>query len=305
MDMEKRKKAKIVVSALAFFCVLNILICFFITKTVYDSIFGRYDPDPKDIPEEYSQIWKKAEKTSFLSGENRISALLFDSEGESVVIIVQGINSVMSDHLFEIDSFLSDGRDVFIFDPTGAGESEGESAVGFSQTLFDLDCAVDHVESRYGYTEIFLFGHSRGGYSAIGILSERDDIQAAVSVSAPNSPMEAVIGGATEKIGPLAYGNYPILYAYQAMLFDRDTVSLSCSEVLSKTEVPVLVVHGEYDTTVSIDKFCAYSYIGEEYGENIEFRSFKKGHTDILTDESLMDLADSFFDKAENTTGGE
>ena len=100
--------------------------------------------------------------------------------------------------------------------------------------------------------------------------------------------MEGIIGAASQYVGDLAYGNYGMLWLYQTMLFGSEPVNLRADRVLSETDIPVLLVHGENDTTVPMDKFSIVSHRAEIDSPSTEYLIRRSpdsaGHTDLLFD---------------------
>ena len=299
--VERKRRIRKILSAVSIIIAVNLLVGFLSTKLVYDSVFKRYDGE---ADEGFALLCETGERSYFPSGDNMLCSYFFDTEGDTLVVVALGMNTQMSEHTALVEGLISTERDVFIFDMTGCGESEGESAKGFSQVHFDLNCALDYIESEYSYDSIFLLGHSRGGYGAVSVLSERDDVTAVASVSAPNSPMEAVIGSSVQRIGGAAYANYPMLYLYQTMLFDRETVSLSCADIIESTSVPVLVVHGTDDSEIPTEKYSLYSYRREVRREGVEFVEISGDHGSVLDTREMINIADEFFCKY-SEKGGE
>ena len=302
MEQSKKKRLKKTLAITAAILVLHTAITFLITKIVYDSIFDRYDYSPI-LPPEHNAIAQMAEKVTFPSGENMLSGCFFDSPGDSLVVLVQGINSHIADHYPEIMHIVQqDQRDVFIFDMTGSCQSQGDSTGGFPQAVYDLDAALDYIDAAYDYEDIFLFGHSRGAYAACCVLSRRNDIDGVVAINGPNTAMEAVVGTAATKVGWLAYGNYPILWLYQTMLFGAEDVALSATESITNSPTPVLIIQAESDETIPPDSVSIYSHKKEI--TNAEFLLIPGDHSSVLYDDSnitanlqLMQAADAFYDQ--------
>ena len=295
--MKQHRRIRKVLSVTGIILVLHIAVSFVITKIVYDRIFDRYDPvTPSVIPQ-------TAEPVSFYSGENLLCGQFFDSPGDSLVVYVQGIHSNMESHYPLIQQMVeSQQRDVFIFDMTGSCSSEGDSAKGFPQAVYDLDAALDFIDTAYDYEEIFLFGHSRGAYAACCVLSRRNDIDGVVALNGPNSAMEAVAGTSAAKVGWIAYGNYPMLWLYQTILFGAKDVSISAAESIANSQTPVLIIQASQDETIPPDTISIYSHRGEI--PNAEFLLLPGDHSSILygTDEStanpeLLNNIDAFLDK--------
>ncbi|MBO5982066.1 MAG: alpha/beta fold hydrolase [Clostridia bacterium] len=282
------------------------------TKVIYDLCFPRYESTENIIDEELVKLNEERTKTSFYSGENLLAGYLYspaDETKDNLVIFVLGINAAVNDYLWQIKSFTDNGYGVFIFDPTGCGESEGKSAVGFSQILIDLNAALDFAEKEenFGFERIFLFGHSRGGYAACCALHFDHDITAVASVNGINSAMEGIMMPAAKAIGDIAYTNYPLLWLYQVSLFGTETVNISAVRSLEESKVPALIIHSTEDEVVPADRFSIISHV-----ENTEYiteihdfdTSNKDSHTGILFDKDgkankeLFETVIHFFEKA-------
>ena len=88
-------------------------------------------------------------------------------------------------YMKEIELIARRGYTVFTYDHTGCRESEGESIIGFAQSLCDLDYAVNAVRTveGYRYVPISVIGHSWGGFAALNISALHKDIESCVSIS--------------------------------------------------------------------------------------------------------------------------
>ena len=276
---QTRWKKWTILTAIILLC--HMLLSFLITKIIYDSIFRRYDYDGSAITD--SALIEMMHPVSFPSGENLLAGQLYDGPGDSLVVIAQGIHS-HSGNFASVIREMADDRDVFIFDMTGSCESEGKSAIGFSQAVYDLHAALDYIGSAYSYEEIFLLGHSRGGYAACCVLPERTDVDGVVAINSPNSPMDAVIGSSVNAVGWIAYGNYPMLYLYQAMLFDFQTVSQKASDAIAESDVPVLIIQAQQDETVRWDRHSVYAHKKES--PNTQFILIDGSHSSVLHEEN-------------------
>ena len=267
------------------------------TKIIYDNIFSRYDCELTELPDELDALVSSREERLFLSGENTLSGYLYRSQNNNphsaLVVIAPGFNACADNYLWQIKSLLDYGWSVFSFNTTGSCSSEGDSAIGFPQEINDVTASLKYIENnnRFGYNDIVLLGHSRGGYAACCGVNSEFDIAAVVSISGINSAMEGVIGSSTEYVGSLAYGNYGFLWLYQAMLFGTKTLNLNAAEELSKTDTPTLIVHGENDSKVPMDKFSIISHKEKISSDSVEYlvcsSPQNSGQTDLLFDEDL------------------
>ncbi len=289
MFHNSKRRLRRILTIFAAALVSHCLISMVITKFIYDSVFPRYDaPVTARIPVQVAPV-----PVSFPSGDYQLSGRLYDSSRDSLIVYVQGINSQTDEHAPVIDSLLS-CADVFIFDPTGAGESEGDNAIGFSQTVLDLHAALDYIDGAYNYEDIFLFGHSRGGHAVCCVASQRQDVDAVVSVNAPNSAMDAVMVPTLNTVGPVGYANWPFLWLHQALIFGAETASLQADECLSQISVPVLIVQAEDDTTVP-PEYSVYGHRETIPSSNVMFLLIQGGHTSVLFSEDNTQANEELF----------
>lgn len=278
------------IAAILIYCVLSIAA----TVIIYNHIFTRYDATIT-IPAPLQTMVDTRQTHRYPVGEDMLCGYLYQAEAQNsrdgLIVIAPGFHAGADDYLWQIQSFLSYGWSVFIFDPTGSCSSEGDSTVGFSQELLDLEATLKYIANQqmFGYNDVMLFGHSRGGYAACCALRNDFPISAVVTVSGIDSAMDGVMGSAENYVGSLAYANYGFLWLYQTYLFGADTVNLSAHQQLSQNDVPALVVHGATDTEVSADKHSIYSHQDALSADHIRLllwtESQQDGHTSILFDE--------------------
>lgn len=280
-----QKRICIVITVFLLFCAVSMAA----TKLVYDSIFKRCEEDIQ-VPPELTQMVAHRELLRYASGENLLTGYLYRCDGnnaqDGLVVLAPGFQSGADSYLWQIRSLLDYGWSVLAFDATGSFGSGGENQVGFAQALCDMEATLKYVEKqdRFGYNDIVLFGHSRGGYAACCALGYEYDIAAVVSVSGVNSAMEGVVGMAAGYVGPLAYGNYGFLWLYQAMLFGPETLNANADEEITNSDVPVLVIHGAKDEQVPADQYSIYSHSDEIESDSVEYWLCADGHTDLLFD---------------------
>lgn len=311
----KRKFIKrisiIIISILLAFSFISMIA----TKVIYDSIFVRYDSDVS-VSAKLSDMQNNRQTFDYEGEENLLRGYLYESsekdKKDALVVLAPGFHAGADDYLWQIKSLCDYGWSVFAFDSTGSCESQGESAVGFPQILLDMDATLKYIENnnRFGYNDIVLLGHSRGGYAVCCALQYDYDVSAVVSVSGVNSAMEGIMGSSTQYVGNFAYANYGFLWLYQSMLFGADTANVSADEEISESDVPVLIVHGDNDETVPMDKFSIISHSDEISSDNVEYYICRQenhnGHTDLLFDDDgsandkLMEAINDFLLKSTN-----
>ena len=189
---------------------------------------------------------------SFTSGAHTLRGYLYEKDDpRGVVIVAGGIFAGADRHLSAIVCFLDHGWQVFAFDGTGIGESEGDGIVGLQQTTRDLLEAIRTLEADEKLVGLpfVLYGHSAGGYAAICALADTDRISAVVSMAGFNSPVETMYYHACKRVGALAGMEYPFLWLQNYFVFGKDA-DIAASDVLFQTDVPVVLIEGSEDAVV-------------------------------------------------------
>ena len=286
--MKKKKVLRIVVIVLVFLFISNSVA----TKIIYDSVFARYDrkEEPEALSsEKYADLLSGRENISVAMEDETLNSYFYDAEDEKgMMIIAPGLHAGADDYIPVIDFFFDAGYDVFAFDPLGCVGSSGKSPKGFSQEIYDLRAVLEYVRANYPGEDIYLFGHSRGGFAVTAVLDEDKDIKGVISISGLNSAMEAIIAFSAKYVGKVANLNYPSLWAYQAMLFGPKMMGLKSDKVIAGSDVPVLILQGAEDTTAPVGQYSIYSHKDEILGDNTSFYLYSKpecsGHTNLMYD---------------------
>lgn len=281
----KKRILSIIITVILVVCAASMVA----TKLIYDSIFARYDQSV-EIPEALTGMVEQRRVCRFPSGENMLTGYYYGvSEPEyahGLILLAPGFSAGGDDYLWQIRELLDYGWGIFTFDATGTGRSQGESQVGFCQLIPDLEAALKYVENnrRFGYNNLVLMGHSRGAYAACCMLDQSRDVAAVVSVSGVNSAMESIMQASNQYVGIMSYGNYGLLWLYQAMLFGADTLQLQVAQILNKTETPVLLVHGTKDRKIPVDTASIVSHREQITADQVEYLLCDGGHTDLMYD---------------------
>ncbi len=288
-----KKHKKVLISIIAILLIL--VISFVFTVIIYNTSFSRYDCTISETATELKGIINNRQTYNYKCKKNTLTGFLYNSYTENnntLIVLAPGYNACSDDYLWQIKELLDYGWSVFSFDTTGCCKSEGNSAIGFSQEIIDLYATLDFIKSNnnFGFKNIVLLGHSRGGYAACCALSSSYDISAVISISGINSAMEGIMGSSTKYVGKLAYANYGFLWLYQTILFGKDIVNLKADEILNETDKPVLVIHGTNDIQVPVDKYSIISHKENINNQNVEYYLCSSpngsGHTSLLFEEN-------------------
>ncbi len=305
--MRKKKVLRVLIIVAVFLFVSNSIA----TKLIYDMVFKRYDPErdaDASLKAGYTGLLDSRESFIVHEGKESIKTYFYDkADQKGLVVIAPGMHSGADDFLPVISEFDRAGYDVLVFDPVGSCDSSGKSMKGFSQEIYDLRAVLDYAEENYPGEDIYLFGHSRGAFAVCNVLEYKDNIKAAVSISAHNSAMDAIIAYSARYVGKVANLNYPSLWAYQAMLFGAEMMGHRADELIDESDVPVLVAQGADDDNAPALEHSLYSHRDDMDLGDVEIyfseEEGKSGHTDIMISEDgvnrdLMQTVFEFYEDA-------
>ena len=266
--------------------IVYIILSIFVTKLVYDFIFRR--------PNETLKTERRYIGETYLYSceEDTLAGYLYRTteNNKKLVVVVPGFKAEAVQYAGTIHGFAECGFDVFSFDCTGCGNSNGKSSIGFPQAINDLNATLKFIEENksFGYNEIFLFGHSRGGYAACCVVNEHPCISGVISVNGVNTAMDGVMACSVETVGRIAFVNYCFLWLYQIMIFGKDIADRYATKEINKCKIPILVVQSVHDEKIPIERFSLYSQQKKIHSKNVSFflycNSGNDGHTSIICD---------------------
>lgn len=145
------------------------------------------------------------------------------------------------------------GFHALFLDARNHGRSEHDDFVSMPRFAEDLGVAIEWLRGRQDVSSIGVIGHSVGAGAAILAASRSDQINAVVSVAAFAHPGEAMAEGP-----PFVHFPAPV----QRSLFRtmERTIGFRFDDIAPRERVglidaPVMLVHGEADTTVTLRHF--------------------------------------------------
>ncbi|MBQ8927423.1 MAG: alpha/beta hydrolase [Oscillospiraceae bacterium] len=260
----------------------------------------RYDPD-------YSSTHAR-ENVQFTSGKNTLQGYLYGmetAEPVGLLVFAHGIGAGHESYINQLMWFADRGWWVFAYDATGSCTSEGSGTVGLVQSALDLDAAFQYVESdpRFEELPVCLLGHSWGGFAVTGVLNFDHRITAVTSLSGYAYPLDMLDAGAVGAVGaPLAAVFRPFSHGYHRLMFGKNS-GLNAVDGINRAGVPVLVIHGQDDTTVDYGTLSILSHQGEITAPGAVFETITGDHAhhnDFFNGEA----ANACFDAYEETIAG-
>lgn len=275
MKHKKKTLGILLIVLLILFAVFSVISFIFI-KINFDNNFRKTERKEyssylryEDVKERYDR-----ELLSFQSGKNQLQGYLYGAENKKgLIVISHGIGGGAENYLAETLYFVDHGYQVFSYDNTGCYESEGKNSVGLSQSVIDLDAALSYIEKqvRFEGIPIFLYGHSWGGYAVTAIFNYNHKITASVSVAGFNKPISMILEWGKGMIGNFAYIEYPYICIYQTLLFGKNA-NLSAVDGINSTDTPILIIHGNKDTTVGYEGAGTIAYRKEITNPNVQYK---------------------------------
>ena len=272
-------------------------------KALYDSVFPRYEK--RDLNTvfgefDYSRVEEKLIRTTFFfpSGPWKLQGYFYPCDGaKKMVVVCHGMHSGSDDYLPFIAYFVRNGFAVFSYDCQGTYASEGDSTVGMCTPLVNLDHALTYIENDRWLSQyqLYLFGHSWGGYAVTSVLSLHKNICGCAAIAPFNSGYTLLAEKGEQYAGPLTdtlVGGFPkkFLEIYQGLLF-RDYTKLDAVKGINSTNVPVFIAHGTQDFVISFNHQSVICHKDEIRQNNVTYyvgTGAQAGHNTILHSERAV-----------------
>ena len=254
-----RKRTKILISSLI---ILVILLFIFLPMTItivaYNSNFGMRASVSEDSYSE-DDFDMLREEVSFPSNKGQILRGYIYRKDDSytpkaLIVFSHGYTNTHNDYLNQIYYFVENGYIALAYDNTGCGMSDGEDMIGLAQSPLDLSSALTFVENNdnlKGYN-VFLYGHSWGGYAVTAVLNYGHKVDGVVSRSGFNNSRDMLI-----EYGKRLYGNWlgllsPYAYIYEKIKFGNDVDKNGIKGINSAPNTPILLLHSKNDEVISL-----------------------------------------------------
>jgi len=216
-----------------------------------------------------------------------------------IVVFDHGFGGGHRSYMKEIEMLCRHGYLVFSYDHTGCMESGGESPNGLSQSLCDLNDALNALKAdpRFDGFDFSVMGHSWGGYSTLNIAALHPDISHIVVLSGFVSVKELVgqffggiLRGYQKPILKMEQENNPKFANYNAV------------ETLSGTNARVLLIYSSNDKMVV--KEVHYDALKKGLAGKEKIRLLlveNKGHNPNYTEDAVAYLGEYSHAVAVNT----
>ena len=200
-----------------------------------------------------------------------------------LVIFCHGMGPGQIAYTTEIAYFCNLGHTVFAVDYAGCNFSDGKNIRGFYSGVEAAEAAVDYADEKLEADEIYLVGHSWGGYSALCAARTRQ-VEGIVAISAPDRPSKVLLHGAGSVMP-----KFLVALAYPFIALFMNGRNASAAEGARYANTPVLLIHGDKDNVVNRENAAYF----KAFGDNIEkYAAESKAHNPYNTVEAEKKLSE-------------
>lgn len=306
-QINKKKLIIIIVAALVFFLIIAPAIA---APIIYNAIFNKGHITADQFMTYYVEDFEGLNATRYEFKNDREQTLVgymytsdktSDADTIGTVVLAHGFGGGgHHNYLDIINYFAENGFQVFGYDATGNDESEGDGVIGLPHGVSDCNQAINFVENSGNFNHIdniFLWGHSWGGYSVSGVLKYHPEVKAVCAVAGINDTAEIMRQTGTGYAGPVANLGYPFLLAIQASYNDEYT-SITSIDGFKSSDCPVMIIQSMDDTTVP--PYNSYEAYERVFGEDDRFTFVKyedRGHNNVTDSPEGIEYLNEFNEK--------
>ena len=245
----------------------------------YDAIFPRVNRPDYEVSAGvyyYERIKDELPRKEFYyhSGKYKLKGYYYESatEAKGLVVVVHGFKSGSDDYLPITQYLVENGFNVFSYDCTGTYDSEGDSNIGWCQSLIDLDRTIAYIQKTAPYNDqpLFLLGHSWGGYAVSSVLALKSGIRAVTCLAPMYNGASIMTEKGEQYAGKLALLSKPVFSAYQRILFKK-YVNYNAVKGINSVDIPVLIAQGVDDKTITYDEQSITAHREEITNPNVQY----------------------------------
>lgn len=207
----------------------------------------------------------------------------------SLIIFVHGMGAGYQAYMQEINYLVNSGFKVLAYDAVGTFSSTGTSIKGFLENISNLDDVLNYLENdeQFRNIDIYLIGHSLGGYGVGAILNLHKNIKKAVILSAPLSVSAAFKEHIPSKI-----------VANNFIKIEKEKFSkyfnLNILDGINNSKTKVALFYSTNDPLVNFEKNFNYLKSNIKRNDVLFYEVNNKGHNPTYTEESSKKLNDLF-----------
>lgn len=306
----KNKALKITIISVASFLLVCVIVLYCVAVSIYKGSFDyrcTTSESTRLSTENFPAL--KGERHTFKSdkGQTLVGYLYKNSDEtapKGVIVFAHGLGAGGQIGYLDIfDIMVRNGYAVFAYDATANDESEGDVVGGLPQGFIDLDYAVSYAETLDEIKDLpfLLLGYSWGGLSVVNALNFHPEVKGVVSLAGWNKSLDLIEYRGIQMVGGFAKVLIPFASVYEFFTYGGKYSSSTAMKGFKNSDCPVMIVHGEKDTTI-LPKY-GYDLYYEKYGndDRFTFKKYKDRDHDLLhvegrvLDPDLFDEIVEFF----------
>ena len=274
----------IILGLIVLFLVL-IIISFFIHSITFGK---RYEANPLIRLYTKEEFNLKSTPLEIKYKNERIRGNLYNYDNydtNKLIVFCHGMLSDQNSYLQDIEYFCRNNYQVFGFDYIGVSSSTGKNIKGLGNSLKSLDIVISYLKLNYPNKDIYVVGHSWGGYATTNIVSLHPDILGIVAMAPFISTYSCLMNFIPKGLRFLA----PFIYFIDYLKNGKYT-TYKTKDSLKNYKGKVMLLASKDDPMINYDKNTGY--IKHIY-PNFSYLIFdKKGHNPNYTNEAVIKLKD-------------
>lgn len=178
--------ALIVILSILGVLLIFLLVMSFIIHKKFFGYHGENDPDITYFTKEEYGI--NAREVSFKLDGKTLKGYIFEKENkytDKLIVFCHGMWSTVDAYMQDIAFYVLNGYQVLAFNYYGVAKSEGKTVKGFKNSLASADAALKYIKEtpELKDKEIYVTGHSWGGYATINIVKYHPEVKKIAALS--------------------------------------------------------------------------------------------------------------------------
>ncbi|WP_456443247.1 alpha/beta hydrolase [Caldithrix abyssi] len=274
--------------------VLGIIAFFILLNSILHRIFHHSPVENKRTPDEVGLAYNELFIETVHHKKLQMFEVSAQKQGEVAFLCVHGWANTV-DNFLELAARLVKFGPVYLLNTRNHGKSARENSMTILKYETDIRHAIDYIENKYeGKVKIVLLGHSLGGAAALLTASDDKRVAGVVSISTFSDMEKILRQGFVKSNLPEWFING--LLTYIEFRIGRSLKQVSPAWIVTKLDVPVLLIHGTKDEVVD---YMEMEKIFKEAKKKQAEKFVAKGHnhSSLLKDENVSIAIESFIKK--------
>ena len=218
-----------------------------------------------------------------------------DLESLPVIIYCHGNSSSQMEVKYYLETILQENINVFAFDFSGCGKSEGEYiSLGFFEK-YDLKIVVDFVYKLPNVGKIALWGHSMGA-ATILLYASKDPRISCICVDSPFSDFSVLLKELSEQLTIIPGFVFSSAYSLtKEMVYNRNQLDIDNVKPINEIKnilIPIYFVHGKKDDLIKSEHSLK---LYEECGSSEKFINICDGNHNTIRSNDIINKILTFF----------